>query len=210
MASDILHIKDSYYFEIPKVLLPRQYSDKSQFPDVWVKLDDQFQDWELNRLHHELEHLAEEHKFEIPNHEDAHHAWHEWMHHNHAHHGKPFDVYLEEHAQALNATYQTWLAKAENKGKSFDDFLETKPQHREFAWFARHANESEWESAWTKAKLEAGDVEAFKKDKTIDWSEQKLKFYNHHLSGKILIPQPFGELRNFYQAESTRACPRRS
>ena len=34
------------------------------------------------------------------------------------------------------------------------------------------------------------------------WSAEKIEAYNQHLSGKILIPQPFGELRNLYQPES--------
>ena len=52
-------------------------------------------------------------------------------------------------------------------------------------------------------------VRAYKADTSShDWSQQKidghskLEAYNKHLSGKILIPQPFGELRNYYEPES--------
>jgi F-type H+-transporting ATPase subunit a len=35
-----------------------------------------------------------------------------------------------------------------------------------------------------------------------EWSPEKIAAYNRHLSGKILIPQPFGKLRNLYEPES--------
>ena len=47
MADPVLHIKDSYYFEVPKVLYPYDYQKRQQFPDVWVSLDPEFQDWEV-------------------------------------------------------------------------------------------------------------------------------------------------------------------
>ncbi len=89
MASDILHIKDSYYFEIPKVLLPARHETKADFPLVWVKLDDQFQKWEFARLYPKLDEL----KLKPP--KDEHDTEHDWEHWTHAgaNHGKPFDVY---------------------------------------------------------------------------------------------------------------------
>lgn len=209
MANDILHIKDSYYFEIPKYLLPRHYTDKSQFPDVWVKLDDQFQDWEFHNLAHELEHLAKDGKVEMPGEEHLHHEWHHWQHAAHLNHGKPFDVYLEEHADKLLAGYKAWLAATDktgkllNEGKSFDDYLKTTGHEgEEFGWFAKLYSEPGWKSgAWAEAKKSAGDVAKFKANESIKWSDEKLDHYNYHLSGKILIPQPMGELRNLYEGE---------
>lgn len=205
MASDILHIKDSYYFEIPKILLPRSYKDKADFPDLWVKLDDQFQEWEFERLYHDLPKLAEGAKVELPSESELHEGWHHWSH-DHANHGKPFDVYLEEHASKLLADYQAWTAKPDNNGKSFDEFLKaTKQESATGVWFAKIYQDPAHKVAWEKIKTEAGGkkaIEEFKLDPSISWSEKKLKFYNSHLSGKILIPQPFGELRNFYQKES--------
>lgn len=202
MASDILHIKDSYYFEIPKMLLPARYESKADFPDVWVKLDDQFQKWEFDRLYHELEHL----ELKPPHdHHDTEHEWEHWTHEA-GNHGKPFDVYLEEHADALVADYNAWVAKADNKEKSFDDYLKvTTHPAKDFAWFAAKYHDAAWRTGeWQAAKTKAGDVEAFKSDESAatTWSEEKLTYYNYNLSGKILIPQPFGELRNLYQAES--------
>jgi F-type H+-transporting ATPase subunit a len=204
MASDILHIKDSYYFEIPKVLAPARYASKEGYPEhlnVWVKLDDQFQEWEFERLYHELEHLDVE---GLPAHEALHHDWHHWSHG----HGVPLDSALEARAGQLDADYQTWAKKEANKGRSFDDYLEvTTHPAKDVAWFAKKYHDESWRTTnWAKAKEEAGGEEAINTFKSLkgewDWSEAKVSAYNHQLSGKLLIPQPFGELRNFYQMES--------
>jgi F-type H+-transporting ATPase subunit a len=205
MASDILHIKDSYYFEIPKVLLPANHKTKQDFPDVWVRLDDQFQKWEFRRLYDELKEL----KLEVPDEHELEHNWEHWSH-GHANHGKPADVYLEEHADALVADYKKWVKSEANDGKSFDDYLAAtnNPLAREFGWFAKEYQNTQWRnSVWTTAKKNAGGdqaVKAFAADTSAatTWSDRKIAQYNHHLSGKILIPQPFGTLRNFYQPES--------
>jgi F-type H+-transporting ATPase subunit a len=210
MASDILHIKDSYYFEIPKVLAPAKYASKADYPEhlnVWVRLDDQFQKWEFEKLYHELDHL----KLTVPDEHQLEHEWEHWSH-GHDNHGKPFDVYLEEHAEKLLADYKAWSTNPktpENKDKSFDDYLKVadSPAAKDFAWFATKYEDKEWRSGdWATAKKEAGGKEAVAEFKALkdkwDWSEEKLASYNHHLSGKLLIPQPFGELRNFYQPES--------
>lgn len=222
MASDILHIKDSYYFEVPKVLAPANYQSKAEYPsylNVWIKLDDQFQKWEFERLYHELEKLAAEKKVELPDEHDLEHEWEHWSH-DHANHGKPFDVYLEEHAQAIFDAHKAWQKEkqeaakkgkvAESTGLTLEDYLaaEEHPYEADFAWFARLYADDAWRAKWEKAKQHAGGPEAiaeFKKDDSPkwQWSEEKIAQYNHHLSGKIVIPQPFGaELRNLYQKES--------
>ena len=43
MANPVLHIKDGYYFEVPKMLWRSRNDSKSDFPDWWVRLDDEFQ-----------------------------------------------------------------------------------------------------------------------------------------------------------------------
>src|SRR5687768_14521761 len=97
MADPVLHIKDSYYFEVPKVLWLRAKDDRD-FPDVWVSLDPQFQDWEFARLYDRLERMG---GIEVPE-SQAKEEWHDWLHHDHANAGKPFDVYLEEYQYAKN------------------------------------------------------------------------------------------------------------
>lgn len=178
MASAVLHIKDSYYFEVPKGLLPRHYASKADFPTLWVQLDPQFQTWEADRLYDEFaklypgvgpkEALLEEYEA--------------WKHQDHANEGKPFDRFLEQHAKYAD-------------------------------WFANQSAQSGASQRWEAAKERAGGDDAVAVFKKIDhaewnWSHSKIHAYNQHLSGKILIPQPFGELRNFYEKESGIAISR--
>lgn len=202
MASDILHIKDTYYFEIPKVLAPAKHADKADFPDVWIKLDDQFQQWEFERLYPELVDA----KLISDDKEHVKHGWEHWTH-EHGNHGKPFDVYMEEHADKLLADYQAWIKQpnTDHAGKSFEEYLSTigTDEAKEFGAFALKYQDQAWRTGeWKEDKAFAGKIETFKADEAIKWSDEKLQYYNHHLSGKILIPQPFGELRNLYEAES--------
>ncbi|MDA1052286.1 MAG: F0F1 ATP synthase subunit A [Planctomycetota bacterium] len=169
MASPILHIKDSYYFEVPKGLLPRHYATKADFPTLWVQLDPQFQTWEAERLYNEFVKLN-------PNVGPKAELLHEYEHwkHDHANEGKPFDRFLEQHAKYTK-------------------------------WFEDQSALSGGAQRWEVAKQASGGdeaVEIFKKDPTIKWDSDTIHAYNQHLSGKILIPQPFGELRNFYEPES--------
>ncbi len=79
---------------------------------------------------------------------------------------------------------------------------------KDFAWFAEKYHDAAWRAGeWATAKTEAGGKDAIAEFQADDsaatkWSDEKLQFYNYNLSGKVLIPQPFGELRNLYQAES--------
>ena len=175
MASAVLHIKDSYYFEVPKGLLPRHYASKADFPTLWVQLDPQFQAWEAERLYDEFAKL-------YPN--------------------------VGSKAELLQE-YDAWKHDHANEGKPFDRFLEQHEGYRD--WFANQSSLSGSAQRWEKAKERSGgeDAEAlFKKDSTIAWSPETIHAYNKHLSGKILIPQPFGELRNFYEKESGFAVSR--
>jgi F-type H+-transporting ATPase subunit a len=183
MADPVLHIKDSYYFEVPKPLWPVHHTDKSQFPNVWVKNDDQFQEWEAERLYRGLQGMAG--SATLPDEHELIHEWQHWQHAapNHANFAAPFDVYLESIAGTKDGE-----------------------------WFAKLIQDDAGKKKWTEVKEHAGGdaiVTKFKKNELkedeskIKWSEQKIAAYNDHLSGKILLePQPFGTLRNFYEAES--------
>ena len=58
MADPILHIKDSYYFEVPKIIAPANYKHLKDLPKVWVKLDPEFQKWEFEKVYDELTKLG--------------------------------------------------------------------------------------------------------------------------------------------------------
>jgi len=173
MASAILHIKDSYYFEVPKSLRPIEYGSKRDFPELWIRLDDEFQLWEAERLYDHYSRLTGTER-----------------------NGEPFE--LKPFAE-LKTEYLNWKHDHANAGKPFDRFLE---EHQDKEWFDYRLESSGFRQQWNEAKEQAGDIEAFKADSSVAWSTQKLDAYNHYLSGKILIPQPFGELRNFYEPQS--------
>jgi F-type H+-transporting ATPase subunit a len=166
MASAVLHIKDSYYFEVPKSLWPTNHASVAEFPDVWVKLDPHFQQWAAERLYEGAFGASEE----VPSFEQLRSDWLDWQHER-GNTGKPFQRYLEE--------------------------------SRDTAWFREQLQDGASAERWETTKREAADVRQYKADTSIQWSPQKMDAYNRHLSGKILIPQPFGgELRNLYQGES--------
>ncbi len=118
MANPVIHIKDGYFFEVPKFLWSRHYKSRSEFPDVWIKLDPQFQHWEAERLHHGIVELAgrqaqlktAEPHVEVPGFAELMEGYEHWLHHDHANAGKPLDVYLDEHAAKAQAELLAWKA----------------------------------------------------------------------------------------------------
>jgi F-type H+-transporting ATPase subunit a len=195
MASPVLHIKDSYYFDVPKFLWPAHHQSKAEFPDVWVKLDPDFQLWEAERLHGDLAQVADAPSW--PELRDEYLAFGQEP----TGFGKPLDTMLEEHDQQLRAEYKQWVkAEPTRSETSFDQYLQTTPQP--YAWFSRQLEAPGFRQQWSEIKHRAGDVAAYKALPTA-WSTDKVAAYNDRLSGKILIPQPPGaELRNLYEPEA--------
>jgi len=58
-----------------------------------------------------------------------------------------------------------------------------------------------WKTKWHKSAAVLGDTREYAASGA-KWDLAKIDAYNYHLSGKIVIPQPFGELRNLYQGET--------
>lgn len=221
MASAILHIKDSYYFEVPKFLSPANYRLRSDFPDVWVRLDPDYQNWEFERLHASLEKVFV--TSPVPSKQELKDAWHHWQHADHANFAKPFDQFLREKHESNLARFDAWkktelnkAARAKDQDRvqslqqaTFDDYVDAlkesgEPPADHYLWYSRAIiGESGRAEAWQEAVQKADDVAAYKRDPHVaEWSPAKVEAYNHHLSGKILIPQPFGKLRNLYEPES--------
>ncbi len=110
MASDILHIKDAYYFEVPKVLWPANYDNLGEVPGFLLK------------LHAKDLHLG----------------------------------YLDQAKDPKNFT-----------AKEIEDYYKTQE-------FSDHSPAE----------------------------KVALKEYNSQMTGKIVIPQPFGELKTLYTKDS--------
>ena len=168
MADPILHIKDGYYFEVPKMLWRSRRDSKSEFPDWWVRLDDDFQDIQANNIYDEFEKAfaSSGDTFGVPDKAKILAEYEHWKHagHEHANAGKPFDAFLEHE--------QTQLVESISADK------------------------------WDQIKSDAHDtsiVQAYINDPAQKWDAEKIEQYNHHLDGKILIPQPFGEIKNLHE-----------
>src|SRR5262245_7306415 len=114
MASAILHIKDCYYFEVPKFLARGRYSKMEDLPDVWLQLDPAFQKFQQSQVIGALIQASGgggETNWKglqgargVPS-SDARikqitDAWLNWQHEGN-NHGKPFDVYLTEYADKV-------------------------------------------------------------------------------------------------------------
>jgi F-type H+-transporting ATPase subunit a len=204
MADPVLHIKDSFYFEVPKPLAPAHFKGKD-FPRVWVKNDDQFQEWEAKRLYEQLKEVAGS-DAEFPDEHELIHDWQHWQHEG-INHGRPLSLYLESLEAKTHKHYEQRVAKmpAKEARPTFEEYVAgLQGKEASEAWFAR-LHHKLGDAQWTKLKRGAHNkeaIEAFKNDSTVEWSANKVAAYNDHLSGKILLyPQPFGDLRNMYEPE---------
>ena len=224
MADPILHIKDSFFFEVPKVLAPANYKQLKELPEVWVKLDPTYQHWEFEQLYHELTNLG----VGLPPEKVCESDWHAWVHSDHAHFAKPFDEFLNEKFLARQAEFRTWKAGLVAQARAtkndsqiriaqespIDDFMHQVHAFDPYAQFIIDRSKPGFDASWHAVRHKTGSYAAIRKyqeehNDAPEWNiadeKAKAKFdaYNFHLSGKILIPQPFGELRNLHEAETT-------
>jgi len=111
MADPILHIKDAYYFEVPKALWRSKRQEMKDFPAFWIRNDDEFQTWEAGRLYEHLSKITTDTPSKAKLIED----WHHWQHAapHHANAAKPIDVYLEEESLKLRDEWGKWVEKLE-------------------------------------------------------------------------------------------------
>jgi len=174
MASSILHIKDSFYFEVPKVLLHSHRESRKDFPAFWTRLDEDYQLWEAGR---QLDALAAL-KPGVA--------------------GESLSIADMPARGELFSQYKLWRSEHSNFAKPFDAFLETADSQE---WFQSQLGGEVAQQQWRTIKEEAEDVEQYLSS-TPEWSAEKILEYNHQLDGKILIPQPFGQIKNLYQGES--------
>lgn len=174
MASAALHIKDSYYFEVPKFMWPSERKTVGDFPDFWVEHDPDFLRWEVGQLYPTLQSMpGVEH---LPSQADLLHEYEHWQHEDHANFGHTLPQFL------ARSSHTEW----------FQEKIES-PE-----WVGKHG---EWLGQW-KAAQQATNRKAYV-DAGHTWSKEKIEEYNQVLSGKIVLaPQPFGKLENLYERQS--------
>ncbi len=205
MASDILHIKDGYYFEVPRVLYPAHYTKTEEFRDSvghwFVRNDDDYQDWEAEHIIAGLTKIG----IDGAHTENITEKWHDWKHSNEMRHGRPLDRYINDQIAILEAKAATWSkTQTEQAPVPLQAYIASNPEVAD-AWMATLVLDPVKSKAWKALQRDmdahklVDDYIATERGK---WSKDKIESYNNYLSGKVFIPQPFGEIRNAYERES--------
>jgi F-type H+-transporting ATPase subunit a len=186
MASAILHIKDAYYFEVPRALWPSHRQAIGDFPDHFIRLDPDYQDWEARRLYEGLRTSGAYQ--DMPAYDGLLAEYHQWRHANYA---SPFDRFLEE------APGQAWFQQPLGLGR----FAKQQSGETDAGYSARLEKTGVLREKWENIQEYAERLDEYI-SYAKEWPEEKVESYNRMLDGKILIPQYFGKLRNNYQPES--------
>ncbi len=212
MASEpILHIKDSYYFDVPRMLVRANYKSSEQIADQvgpWaVRNDPDYQAWEADKFIEELTKILGD----TPALNNAKDAWLTWQHADPHRHGRPFDQYMEDAEAGLRTQATAWAKGEEEASRNpAQAFLAEKPDEQ-LDWIVKLADNAEQTKAWNKVRTgmdERQVLDTYLASPRGTWSEGKLAKYNDHLSGKVFIPQPFGSLKNAYEPQSGFAISR--
>lgn len=199
MASDILHIKDSYYFDVPKTFWRSSKEKPSDFPEWFIRLDGDFQQWQAANLVTKLGALG------AP--ADAlkslEHDWLEWQHQGHSSHGWPLWAYLEAEQTKLHNKAKAWAGKLKEMPRDPVVAYLAENNGEPFAWFHNSMQDPTFRDGWNQWKSEqlgAGTINAYLETPGAQWPAEKIADYNRALDGKIMIPQIFGgTLRNAYE-----------
>ncbi|MGN6547733.1 MAG: F0F1 ATP synthase subunit A [Aureliella sp.] len=207
MAHDILHIKDSYYFDVPKSLWQVHYSTPAEYRarvgDWFVRNDDDYQDWEADLI---IARLRDEIGVDNSHLEHLKDHWHAWQHADHVREARPLDRYIDGRIAEMDAVAATWAKTAAPSARHpLKAYIAAHPNTRD-AWMVNLVTDPEKATKWRAIER---DMDA---PKILDdyiasdrghWASEKVAAYNNYLAGKIFIPQPKGAmLRNAYERES--------
>lgn len=206
MANIILHIKDAYYFEVPKMMWRGSFKSVESMPPWLVRLDDDYQSFEADET------LAGLKAMQVPEAslENLKADWTDWKHSDHKNHsreGWPLDAFLDRQATELKARAAKWAAKTKSKATDpVQEYLAKDGIEEPYAWAVQLHSDSSTAGKWDQLKKSVDRPEFlqkyFEQAASAKWAPEKLAFYNRSLDGKILIPQPFGVLKNAYEPQS--------
>ncbi|HBE71016.1 MAG TPA: ATP synthase F0 subunit A [Planctomycetaceae bacterium] len=202
-ANPILHIKDSYYFDVPKTFWRADHESPTAMVNAlggWtVRNDSDYQEWEADKLVAAAREIVGDQKAL----DSAKAAWKEWQHAEELHHGRPFDQYVHDAVEELRSTAAKWADGKETSDPA-QTYLAENPDPQ-LSWMHTMLNDDEMRSSWqtvTKELNKRETLDTYLESDRGQWSEEKVAEYNEHLSGKVFIPQPFATLRNAYETES--------
>ncbi len=204
-SNPILHIKDSYYFDVPKTFWKPSFDSPVAFADEvggWVvRNDSDYQDWEADQIIAALSDVVDSPKVLS----QAKEAWKEWQHAEPLHHGRPFDQYVHDAVKDLKDTAGEWAAARQEQTKDpASTYLSENPDDQ-LSWMLDLETDPAKQDKWDDIRSEMNSRETL--DEYLgsprgQWSAEKVEEYNSHLSGKVFIPQPFATLRNAYETQS--------
>ncbi len=206
MSSDpLLHIKDSYYFDVPRKLWRASYDSPEQLADQvgeWaVRNDSDYQDWEADRFLEELQQLTNNNSALS----HAKEAWKHWQHADPHRHGRPFDQYVEDALVELDQRAAEWVKTQEPAPRDATQAYLAEFPDDQLQWMHTLRTNDELSRQWSNARRDMDDrqeLDEYLASPRGSWSEEKMQEFNHHLSGKVFIPQPFATLRNAYETQS--------
>ncbi len=205
MASDILHIKDSFYFEVPKALWRSERESASGLAKsygAWVvRNDEDYQDWEATRVIDGLKGLVRDPK--VLNDLEA--KWKAWQQEKPIRHGRPIDQFLDDEMASLRAVAGKWSAKnAPEVTDKVQAYITEHPEY-DYGWMYAVVSDPTTNQKWRelRGELDTREVlDEYLASPRADWDEAKMAAYNKSLSGKVFIPQPFAQLRNAHEVQS--------
>ncbi len=205
MASDLLHIKDSYYFDVPKALWAAKYDSAESIADnigPWaIRNDADYQDWEADLAIEKLRAIVDN-----PDALDgAKDAWKHWQHEDELHHNRPFDQYVIDAVAEFKVRASRW-AKTQDPapGDAAIAYL-AELDDEQLDWMVKLQNDEGQLREFNRLRSELDEretLDGYLGSPRADWPESKLRDFNYHLSGKAFIPQPFATLRNAYETET--------
>jgi F-type H+-transporting ATPase subunit a len=197
MSSDILHIKDGYFFEVPRALWRSNREKASDFPSWFVRLDEDFQSKEADAIIEGLKGLGVD-PVELASLKDS---WHDWQHQSTANAGWPLDAYLEKQSSDIQTQAAQWAGRNAPDAKDAYGAYAGSTTTPAIDWFVQIQRSPEKLAKW-KEIVGKVDQKDYLQNYLTDakWDAEKLKQYNSSLDGKIMIPQPFGEPKNAYES----------
>ncbi len=205
MASDILHIKDSFYFEVPKALWKSERESASGLAKsygAWViRNDEDYQDWESIRVIDGLKGLVKNPKVL----EDLPAKWKAWQQEKAIRHGRPIDQFLDDEMASLRAAAKKWGAKNAPGTTDVTQSYITEHPGYDYGWMYAVVADPGTNQKWRELRGELDKREVLDEylaSPRANWDEAKMAAYNKSLSGKVFIPQPFAQLRNAHEVQS--------
>ena len=204
MSDIILHIKDSYYFEVPRALWQSHATKPGELPPWMVRNDEQFQTLEADYLLARLEKIAPR-SIDTASIKKEWEVWQTQSTKKTPNHGRPLDVFLEMQANEIALNAKAWSKATRSHAQDqVQAYLATGVRER-YEWMHDVLHDPKSREEWNALKSETNSPEYLSKyleQHGGEWSSDKVAQYNGALHGKILIPQYFGTLRNGYEPES--------